>query len=96
MLSWERQRPLSREAGFFELGMDSLTSVELRNRLQAGLGCTLSSTVVFDYPTVSRLSAYLYREVLSLEETPEGIRGQPGLGRGRDAGGTDAGQRRSQ
>ncbi len=47
------------KTGFFDLGMDSLTSVELKNRLQTGLGCTLPSTLAFDYPTTEALINYL-------------------------------------
>ena len=55
------------EAGFSDLGMDSLTSVELRNRLQHSLGCTVSTTLAFDYPTVEDLVDYLAQQVLNLE-----------------------------
>jgi acyl carrier protein len=48
--------------GFRELGMDSLMSVELRNRLERLLGCSLVSTLAFDYPNVDALGDYLLRE----------------------------------
>nr|AXN93586.1 PuwB [Cylindrospermum alatosporum CCALA 994] len=54
------------QQGFFDLGMDSLTSVELRNRLQTSLGCSLPSTLTFKYPTVAALVDYLAVEVLAL------------------------------
>lgn len=47
--------------------MDSLTSVELRNRLQTSLGCSLPTTVAFDYPNVVALVDYLAGSVLELE-----------------------------
>jgi acyl transferase domain-containing protein/acyl carrier protein len=50
--------------GFFELGMDSLMAVELRNRLQAELGgAPLDSTVVFDHPTVEALAEHLAQQM---------------------------------
>ncbi|HKF49640.1 MAG TPA: SDR family NAD(P)-dependent oxidoreductase [Terracidiphilus sp.] len=47
----------------FDLGLDSLTAMELKNNLSASLGCTLRSTLAFDYPTVASLALYLNREV---------------------------------
>ena len=55
--------------GFFDMGMDSLTSVELRNLLQAALGRALPSTLAFDFPNVSALVDYLAGEVLRLQPT---------------------------
>ncbi len=55
--------------GFFELGMDSLMSIEIRNRLHTSLGCALSATLVFKYPTVTALVDYLIEDVLSLDFT---------------------------
>ena len=50
--------------GFFEMGMDSLMSMQLKRRLQSSLGCTLETTVVFDYPNVVALSTYLLSQVV--------------------------------
>ncbi|MDO9216451.1 MAG: beta-ketoacyl reductase, partial [Lacisediminimonas sp.] len=49
--------------GFFELGMDSLTSVELRNRLQRGLGIALPTTALMDYPSAQTLVRFILEQI---------------------------------
>lgn len=44
---------------FFQMGMDSLTSIELRNRLRDGIGQSLPATIAFDCPTVPAMAEYL-------------------------------------
>jgi len=61
-------KSISLDSGFFDLGMDSLTSVELRNCLQSNLGISISSTVAFDYPSVESLVDYLATELIQVED----------------------------
>ena len=55
------------------MGMDSLLTVQFRNRLKkvlGKLGSQLPATLVFNYPTIEALRDYFLKEVFSLEKLP--------------------------
>ena len=58
--------------GFFDLGMDSLMAVELRNRLNRTFAneYVASNTVVFDYPDINTLAEHLANELGDLGPSP--------------------------
>ncbi|WP_229070443.1 type I polyketide synthase [Actinoplanes sp. DH11] len=60
---------VSAKRAFQELGLDSVTAVELRNRLSAKTGLRLPVTLAFDYPAPERLAAFLREQLVQDGET---------------------------
>ncbi|NES79642.1 MULTISPECIES: type I polyketide synthase [unclassified Okeania] len=59
--NWEQ---IGLQQGLFDLGLDSLMAMDLRNSLQRNLDHAFTSTFIFNYPTVEKIVNYIMKEVL--------------------------------
>ncbi|OLZ58226.1 hypothetical protein AV521_46190, partial [Streptomyces sp. IMTB 2501] len=59
VLTQDTPHTIEPNRGFLDQGLDSLTAVELRNRLFTATGIRLPATTVFDHPTPTALTQYL-------------------------------------
>ncbi|MDP8242493.1 MAG: type I polyketide synthase [Candidatus Hinthialibacter antarcticus] len=87
VLCLDASRTINAEQGFFDIGMDSLTAMELKNQLEKDLQTTLSSTLAFDYSTIETLTDYLLNEITAPpEHEPEApTQAQPDVGASSEA-----------
>jgi len=58
-----------RTRGFFDMGMDSISSVDFRLSLEDLISKNLPPSIVFDYPTIDTLTSHLLTEIF-LQERP--------------------------
>jgi acyl carrier protein len=70
---------------FMHLGLDSLTALDVRNRVQAELGIEIPITAVWNYPTVQRLAEHL-EERLAAPPPARAAAAGDGAGDGEDLG----------
>jgi acyl carrier protein len=75
--------PPSPRQGFFDLGLDSLMTVDLKKRLETTWAISLPATVMYTHPTIERLAQYMAQHVpawqVKAEECPPRPEARPGL-----------------
>ena len=82
VLGFPQPSAIEPTTGLLDLGMDSLTAVQLRDHIEAALGLTLSSTLAFNYPTVAALGGHLLATLgldgeVAMSRRPDSLRDAP-------------------
>lgn len=80
------------ERGLFDMGMDSLMSVQLRKRLEASFGRALPKMLTFTYPNVAALTRYLLADSAAQDKAPltrKAARGAPSKSQAKNVSDAD-------
>lgn len=90
LLGYDSPQRVDIRQGFFKMGMDSLTTVQLRTRLEASLQRPLPPTLAFEYPTIAALNEYLLEQLSASTDrssgsAPQAIEPAPVSGDGASA-----------
>jgi acyl transferase domain-containing protein/thioesterase domain-containing protein/NADP-dependent 3-hydroxy acid dehydrogenase YdfG/acyl carrier protein len=94
VLGYSAEEAVDMQRAFIELGFDSLTAVELRNRIATASGLQVPATLVFDRPSPDALAGYLQERLDQLELDGERAPA-PGTSGGSPAGDGSQGTLRS-
>jgi acyl carrier protein len=71
VLYLDADKSVDSHQGFFDMGLDSITVVELRENLEHRLACALPATLLFDYANVADVSSYLVQQYREQSVTSE-------------------------
>jgi acyl transferase domain-containing protein len=77
VLGFDPSREIDLEQGLFELGMDSIMSVEFNGRLERILGLRLPSTLIFIRPNIRAVTDYILCEALKFGSETEAVVNEP-------------------
>ncbi len=67
ILSISNKDAIDENTGFFDMGMDSLTSIDFRNKIKKVLGIKVTTTALFDYSTLKLLVNYLLVDFFKID-----------------------------
>ncbi|MGI3222892.1 SDR family NAD(P)-dependent oxidoreductase [Streptomyces sp. GTA36] len=74
VLNYDGPAEIGQDRAFKDLGMDSMTAIDLRNRIGATVGVLLPATLVFDYASPAALARHLRKELFDDEPgTVDGV-----------------------
>jgi acyl transferase domain-containing protein/acyl carrier protein len=64
LIGLDPQQFLDPQTPLVDLGLDSLSAIELRNAFEHSFGCTLPATLLYDHPTLEDISTYLTKKII--------------------------------